>query len=69
MPQSCEEHKDRPQVSCEVCYPDDELKAGLARMQAVRVPSAPTGSAPRKKPKRLDDLPSKKKSWRDDMFG
>lgn len=72
MPQSCPAHLDRPQVSCEVCYPDSELRTGIERMQSMKVPSAPSSSSPRKKPRRTDDPtngPAKRKSWKDELFG
>lgn len=70
MPQPCDQHS-KPQISCEVCYPDSELQAGLERMQSVKIPSTPIPGSPRKKPKRLDDpsTPKKKRSWRDEMMG
>src|SRR5204863_9503488 len=70
MPQFCSEHKDRPQVSCEICYPDAELQAGLERMQAVQMPTSRGESS--KKPKRLDDpvnAKPKRRTWKDDLFG
>lgn len=69
MPQKCDEHRDRPQVSCETCYPDSELQAGLERMQAIQMPTS--RSETRKKPKRLDDPSTKpkKRSWKDELFG
>jgi len=71
MPQPCENHKARPEVSCHTCFPDEELQHAIARLQSASPPSAPT----RKKPRRLDDPEKKaggkpkKTTWRDQLFG
>lgn len=69
MPQPCDKHQTRPEVSCPICFPDEELRIGIQRLQAVSPPSAPT----RKKPKRLDapkdPNKTKRASWKDELFG
>jgi len=67
MPQSCPEHGAHPQISCEVCYPDSELQMNLERMQSVKLPTSRAGEG-KKKPKRLDDTPKKRRTWRDELF-
>lgn len=69
MPNPCDEHGSKPQISCEVCFPNELLESNIRRLQETKIPSAPMGSAPRKKPRRLDDAPDKprKETWRDKL--
>jgi hypothetical protein len=63
---SCNQHLNKPQISCPECFSDADLQAAIDKLQATKIPSGPSGT--KKKPRRLDDpAKPKKPSWKDSL--
>lgn len=55
-----------PQVSCHVCFSDEDLMQQIEFLQSVKVPQS-KGQGEKSKPRRTDMTKVRKSSWKDEF--